>query len=289
MVLHLPCRSCIAVSQQRLQMSSCNQVSMHPRLNVFLSRSQCETWQGWHSISSDKALTTCSGCISRAPVPRVAMGMITCSSCTRHHLALLVTSLHSPFAFVQGHEEPMAAASLFPSAGDEHLITQQQQSCPQRIWRTAIHPQPHLLLRAVHHSLGLSQPMMTAEGDGQGVCSSPFLTRYSAKSVASMSGERPASIFLGLILMVDNTPVAIRMQSFAVSTLSNINCHACKRTSLAQCCRGRHAASSFMGLILRVAEHSCGYPYAVICSVHTVTHAAMPASIHTALSLHREP
>ena len=61
------------------------------------------------------------------------------------------------------------------------------------------------------------------------VCSGivPFLTRYSARSVASMSGERPASIFLGLILMVDSTPVAIRMQSFAVSTLSNISCHAC--------------------------------------------------------------
>ena len=57
----------------------------------------------------------------------------------------------------------------------------------------------------------------------------PFLTRYSARSVASMSGERPASIFLGFILMVESTPVAIRIQSFAVSTLSNINCQACSK------------------------------------------------------------
>ena len=62
----------------------------------------------------------------------------------------------------------------------------------------------------------------------------PFLTRYSAKSVASISGESPASIFFGLILMVDSTPVAIRIQSFAVSTLSNINCHACMQAQCAQ-------------------------------------------------------
>lgn len=47
----------------------------------------------------------------------------------------------------------------------------------------------------------------------------PFRTRYSARSVASMSALSPASIFSGLMRMVEITPVAIRMQSYTVSML----------------------------------------------------------------------
>ena len=55
---------------------------------------------------------------------------------------------------------------------------------------------------------------------------SPLRTRYSARSVASMSGDSPASMRSGLMAMVESTPVAMRMQSLAVSTLSNISCQA---------------------------------------------------------------
>lgn len=57
-------------------------------------------------------------------------------------------------------------------------------------------------------------------------CSPPFLTRYSARSVANMSADRPDFILDGLSLMVEMTPVAILMQSLTVSTESNISCQA---------------------------------------------------------------
>lgn len=62
-----------------------------------------------------------------------------------------------------------------------------------------------------------------------GFCSaqpSPLRTRYSARSVASMSADRPERILSGLILIVEITPVDIWMQSLIESTESNIISHA---------------------------------------------------------------
>mmetsp|Transcript_2445 Transcript_2445/g.6263 ORF Transcript_2445/g.6263 Transcript_2445/m.6263 type:complete len:202 (+) Transcript_2445:357-962(+) len=50
----------------------------------------------------------------------------------------------------------------------------------------------------------------------------PLRTRYSARSVASMSADRPFIMRSGRMLSVDMTPVAMRTQSYTVSTVSYI-------------------------------------------------------------------
>ncbi len=50
----------------------------------------------------------------------------------------------------------------------------------------------------------------------------PFLTRYSARSVASISGVSAASILSGNVVNVDSTRPAISRLSFSVFTCSSI-------------------------------------------------------------------
>jgi hypothetical protein len=68
----------------------------------------------------------------------------------------------------------------------------------------------------------------------------PFLTRYSARSVASMSAESPASILSGLMVSVERTPVAMRTQSYTVSTVSNMS----SQDSWKSCTRKRDGDAS---------------------------------------------
>lgn len=50
----------------------------------------------------------------------------------------------------------------------------------------------------------------------------PFLTRYSARSVASISGVSAASILSGKAVRVESTRPAIRRLSFRVFTCSRM-------------------------------------------------------------------
>ncbi len=79
----------------------------------------------------------------------------------------------------------------------------------------------------------------------------------------------------GLIAIVDSTPVAMRMQSFTVSTLSNMSSQAC----------ARHALSGPLTETPPPPPNQCRAAGARSCQAMTMTPCLAVAMVHIVLDL----